>query len=150
MVFALLVGLFFVGVYALLRKAGPRWWVWSGGLTAVALAFFLLAAPAVIEPLFNEYRPVPPGHLPQPREKPFQLCLRQQRGRPAPHKNGLHAQVRGPKARLQLLQQGIHQRRELPRRRHVRVEIAVPALSRAERNVNVQPNVQEPLQPRKL
>src|SRR5512139_4171946 len=41
-VFALLVGLFFVGVYALLRKAGPRWWAWSGGLTAVALAFFLL------------------------------------------------------------------------------------------------------------
>lgn len=60
-VFALLVGLFFVGVYALLRKAGPRWWAWSGGLTAAALAFFLLAAPVVIEPLFNEYRPVPPG-----------------------------------------------------------------------------------------
>lgn len=62
-VFALLVGLFFVGVYALLRKAGSRWWIWSGGLTAVALAFFLLAAPAVIEPLFNDYRPVPPGQV---------------------------------------------------------------------------------------
>lgn len=62
-VFALLVGLFFVGVYALLRKAGSRWWAWSGGLTAVALAFFLLAAPAVIEPLFNDYQPVPPGQV---------------------------------------------------------------------------------------
>jgi STE24 endopeptidase len=62
-VFSLLVGLFFVGVYALMRKAGPRWWLWSGGLTAVALAFFLLIAPAVIEPLFNEYRPVPPGQV---------------------------------------------------------------------------------------
>ena len=62
-VFSLLVGLFFVGVYALLRKAGPRWWVWSGGLTAAALAFFLLAAPAVIEPLFNDYQPVPQGQV---------------------------------------------------------------------------------------
>jgi len=62
-VFSVLVGLFFVGVYALLRKAGSRWWAWSGGLTAVALAFFLLASPAVIEPLFNDYQPVPPGQV---------------------------------------------------------------------------------------
>ena len=60
-VFAVLVGLFFVGVYALLRRAGSRWWAWSGGLTAAALAFFLLAAPLLIEPLFNDYQPVPPG-----------------------------------------------------------------------------------------
>jgi STE24 endopeptidase len=63
LVFALLVGLFFVGVYALLRKAGSLWWAWSGGFTAVALAFFLLAAPVVIEPLFNDYQPVPTGQV---------------------------------------------------------------------------------------
>ena len=62
-VFSALVGLFFVGVYALVRKAGRGWWLWSGGLTAAALAFFLLIAPAVIEPLFNEYKPVPPGEV---------------------------------------------------------------------------------------
>jgi STE24 endopeptidase len=62
-VFGLLVGLFFVGVYALLRRAGARWWAWSGGLTAAALAFLLLAAPVVIEPLFNDYRPVPSGEV---------------------------------------------------------------------------------------
>jgi STE24 endopeptidase len=62
-VFSLLVGLFFVGVYALLRKAGPRWWLWSGALTAAALEFFLLIAPAAIEPLFNDYRPVPSGEV---------------------------------------------------------------------------------------
>jgi len=62
-IFALLVGLFSVGVYALVRKAGSRWWAWSGGLTAAALAFLLLAAPAVIEPLFNDYQPVPRGQV---------------------------------------------------------------------------------------
>ncbi|HEX9208483.1 MAG TPA: M48 family metallopeptidase [Steroidobacteraceae bacterium] len=60
---AVCVGLFFVGVYALMRRAGRFWWVWSGGLTAVALSLFLLAGPVFIEPLFNEYRPVPAGEV---------------------------------------------------------------------------------------
>jgi STE24 endopeptidase len=58
-----LVGLFFVGVYALIRRTGRLWWLWSGGLTAVSLSFFLLAAPLVIEPLFNDYKPVPAGEV---------------------------------------------------------------------------------------
>ena len=62
-IFALLVGLFFVGVYALIRRAGPRWWIWSGGLTAAALAAFLLAAPVFIEPIFNDFEPVPAGEV---------------------------------------------------------------------------------------
>jgi STE24 endopeptidase len=62
-IFAVLVGLFFVGVYALMRRAGRLWWVWSGGLTAMALSIFLLAGPAFIEPLFNDYEPVPAGEV---------------------------------------------------------------------------------------
>ena len=62
-IFALLVGLFFIGVYALIRRAGRRWWIWSGGLTAAALAAFLLAAPVFIEPIFNEFEPVPEGEV---------------------------------------------------------------------------------------
>ena len=58
---SLLGALFFVGVYALIRRVGRRWWIWSGGLTAVAFAAFLLAAPVVIEPIFNDYKPVPAG-----------------------------------------------------------------------------------------
>lgn len=56
-------GLFLMGVYALIRRTGARWWLWSGGLTAVTMALFLLAGPSVIEPLFNDYKPVPPGEV---------------------------------------------------------------------------------------
>ena len=61
LLFAVLAASFFVGIYAMMRRAGRRWWAWSGGLTAASLAVFLLAAPALIEPLFNQYKPVPDG-----------------------------------------------------------------------------------------
>ncbi|WP_260581301.1 hypothetical protein [Sphingopyxis sp. PET50] len=51
--------LFFVGIYALIRRAGRRWWIWSGALAAFAISLLLLAAPIVVEPLFNDYKPVP-------------------------------------------------------------------------------------------
>jgi STE24 endopeptidase len=54
-------GLFMMGVYWLIRRTGKRWWLWSGGLTAVVVAIFLLLSPVLIEPLFNKYEPVPPG-----------------------------------------------------------------------------------------
>jgi STE24 endopeptidase len=60
---AVLGGLFFTGLYALIRRAGRRWWLWSGGLTVAALAALLLAAPVFIEPLFNDFRPVPEGEV---------------------------------------------------------------------------------------
>jgi STE24 endopeptidase len=58
---ALTAGLFFVGIYWLIRRTGRRWWIWSGGLAAVAISTLLLLSPIVIEPLFNEYKPVPAG-----------------------------------------------------------------------------------------
>ena len=59
-----LVGaIFFIGVYWLIRRTGRAWWLWSGGLAAVALAFVMLLSPALIEPLFNKYEPVPPGQV---------------------------------------------------------------------------------------
>jgi STE24 endopeptidase len=63
LVFALLVALFAVGMYALMRRAGRFWWAWSGGLTAFALSVLLLASPVFIEPLFNEFEPVPAGEV---------------------------------------------------------------------------------------
>jgi STE24 endopeptidase len=56
-------GLFLTGVYALIRRTGQRWWLWSGGLAGIAVLIGLLAGPSLIEPLFNEYKPVPPGEV---------------------------------------------------------------------------------------
>lgn len=58
---SLLGGLFFLGVYALIRKTGKRWWLWSGGLAGFAISATLLLSPVLIEPLFNDYKPVPNG-----------------------------------------------------------------------------------------
>lgn len=54
-------GLFLVALYALIRKAPRTWWLWAGGLVAATAAFLLLAAPVVIEPLFNDFKPLPAG-----------------------------------------------------------------------------------------
>ena len=59
----LIGALFLTGVYALIRRTGKRWWLWSGALTAAAASFLLLLAPILIEPLFNDYKPVPPGEV---------------------------------------------------------------------------------------
>ena len=55
--------LFAMGVYALMRRTGRRWWLWSAGLTALAVSALLLAAPILIDPLFNDYQPVPAGEV---------------------------------------------------------------------------------------
>ncbi|WP_077146927.1 M48 family metalloprotease [Sphingopyxis sp. KK2] len=55
--------LFFLGIYALIRRAGRRWWIWSGGLAATAILGILLVSPIVIEPLFNDYKPLPAGEV---------------------------------------------------------------------------------------
>ena len=53
--------LFVVAVYALMRRTRRAWWIWSGALTAGAVSVFLLLAPVLIEPIFNDYKPVPAG-----------------------------------------------------------------------------------------
>jgi STE24 endopeptidase len=60
---ALLIALFMLGVYALIRRTGRSWWLWSGALAAAGMAFILLLSPILIEPLFNKYEPVPPGKV---------------------------------------------------------------------------------------
>lgn len=60
---AIVAGLFMMGVYWLIRRSGKRWWLWSGGLTAIVVAALALLAPVLVEPLFNKYEPVPPGQV---------------------------------------------------------------------------------------
>jgi STE24 endopeptidase len=60
---AVLGAVFMMGVYWLMRRAGTRWWIWSGVLAAAALSFIILLSPVLIEPLFNKYEPVPPGQV---------------------------------------------------------------------------------------
>lgn len=60
---AVIGGLFLLGLYALIRWAGRNWWIWSGAMVAGAMAFFLLFAPALIQPLFNDYQPIPEGEV---------------------------------------------------------------------------------------
>lgn len=62
-IFLLFGGLFLTGVYALIRKTGRWWWAWGGALVAGAVAFLLLLSPVLIEPLFNDYRPIPEGEV---------------------------------------------------------------------------------------
>ncbi|MFN3591878.1 MAG: M48 family metalloprotease, partial [Thermaurantiacus sp.] len=54
-------GLFFAALYWLIRRTGRRWWLWGGGLAASAITLLLLLSPILIEPIFNQYQPLPEG-----------------------------------------------------------------------------------------
>ena len=58
---ALMTGVVFMLIYALMRRSPRRWWVWSGGLAAVVFVVMMILGPTLIEPLFNTYTPAPPG-----------------------------------------------------------------------------------------
>jgi STE24 endopeptidase len=58
---ALVAGLFFMAMFALIRRVGRRWWVSAGGIAAITVATVLVLGPPLLFPLFNTYRPVPQG-----------------------------------------------------------------------------------------
>ncbi|MDP1735809.1 MAG: M48 family metallopeptidase [Caulobacter sp.] len=62
MLIGLVMSLILLGViYALIRRAPKRWWLWSGLATSLFLIFAIVIAPVLIEPLFNKFTPAPPG-----------------------------------------------------------------------------------------
>ena len=58
-----MMSLFMLGIYTLIRRTGARWWLWGGGFAGAVVLLVLLASPSVIEPMFNKYEPVPPGEV---------------------------------------------------------------------------------------
>jgi STE24 endopeptidase len=59
LLFALAIGL----LYAVIRRAGDRWWIWGTVLTVALLIGVLLIGPVWIDPLFNTYKPVENGEI---------------------------------------------------------------------------------------
>jgi STE24 endopeptidase len=65
---ALLVGLvttaiFFMVIFALIRRAPRSWWAWASGASALMMALMVMVAPVFITPLFNKYTPMAAGPM---------------------------------------------------------------------------------------
>ena len=49
------------GVYAGIRRAGSRWWIWATGMAFVFTLLINMLYPVLIAPLFNDFKPLPEG-----------------------------------------------------------------------------------------
>lgn len=58
-----LSSIFIVGIYAIVRRAPNRWWIWGTAATAAFMTIAIMLAPVYISPLFNDYTPMPEGQL---------------------------------------------------------------------------------------
>ena len=50
-------------LYAVLRRTGPRWWMWGSAVATGVVALGILVGPVLIDPLFNTYKPVEDGPI---------------------------------------------------------------------------------------
>jgi STE24 endopeptidase len=58
---ALFFGLLFMGIHAAIRRYPQNWWALGAGITVAGLALFVTVAPVYVQPLFNDYTPLPDG-----------------------------------------------------------------------------------------
>jgi STE24 endopeptidase len=54
-------GLLIVCLYALIRRAGKRWWVFAAGLGGTVVFLMLVVQPFVLGPMLYSYKPAPTG-----------------------------------------------------------------------------------------
>lgn len=50
-------------LYAVFRRTRAQWWVWGTGVSLVLMVGLMTLAPVFIQPLFNDYKPLPEGEL---------------------------------------------------------------------------------------
>jgi STE24 endopeptidase len=58
-----LTALVLLGLVTLARRSPRRWWAWGALTTAALVVAGSFAYPLVIEPVFNDFRPLPAGEL---------------------------------------------------------------------------------------
>jgi STE24 endopeptidase len=52
-------------LYAAVRRAGDRWWLWASGGAFVLIVVLRTLSPVFLEPLFNDYKPLREGEVKQ-------------------------------------------------------------------------------------
>lgn len=57
----LVAGLLWMGVHAVIRRFPRGWWVGGTAITILGMMVAITLAPLYIEPLFNDYKPLPDG-----------------------------------------------------------------------------------------
>ena len=50
-------------LYGLIRRAPRTWWIWGGGVSMLGILVLMILAPVFIQPLFNDFKPAPPGPM---------------------------------------------------------------------------------------
>jgi STE24 endopeptidase len=55
------LALLLTAIYAVIRRAPKRWWLWAGGIAALFLGLQVAVGPVFLAPLFNHYTPLAPS-----------------------------------------------------------------------------------------
>jgi STE24 endopeptidase len=59
----LVMGLAISGIYRLVRRVREGWVWWATAATAVFIVFIFMVAPVTVDPLLNDYHPLPEGQV---------------------------------------------------------------------------------------